>query len=214
MADLTKIIPDVRTHLSGSAEVMVLQYLRRAAKQFCQDSLIWEVLMGSKEVGEDPLQEVTYTVQLPEPAANPDATPPVPDPDFTIPANSYINSIATIQLDDEEVDISRYGYDIVTNTLSIRPRTINNRQTLKIYAILEPTKGTNIVPDFLLERWGEGIADYAIWEMMSMSGREWSDRAMSVNYKAKYESRVSEAKVSKARKGTTKAIRLESIEFV
>ena len=214
MADLNDLIPDVRTHLSGSAESMVILYLRRASKQFCQDSLIWEHLMGSKVIGDTNSQEETYTIVLPEPAADPDATPPVPDPDFTIPANSYINSISVIQLDDKEVDIDDYGYDIVNQTLSIRPRTLNNRQTLKIYAILEPVKSTDLLPDFLLERWGEGIADYAIWEMMSMSGREWSDRSMASTYKLKYESRVSEAKVAKARKGTSQAIRLEPIEFV
>ena len=205
MANLKDIIPDVRTHLSGSAEIMVLQYLRRAAKQFCQDSLIWEHLMGSKVIGDNTLQEEPYTIVLPETGD---------DPDFTIPANSYINSISKIQLDDEEVDIDNYGYDIVNQTLSIRPRTVDNQQTLKIYAVLEPTKGTNIIPDFLLERWGEGIADYAIWEMMSMSGREWSDRSMASTYKMKYESRVSEAKVAKGRKGTNQAIRLEPIPFV
>ena len=228
MARLNDLMPDVRSHLSGTPELMVLQYLRRAAKQFCQDSGVWEVSMGTKEIDSPDDSDESFRLHIPEPklVPNPDFDPDSPvspdnpkliEPDvppLVIPTNSYINEVARITLDNEDVPISGYSYDIVNSTLVIAPRQFLGTRTLEVWVTLEPSRGTSIIPDFLYERWGEGIADYCIWEMMSMINREWSSPRLAREYKMKYENRVAEATVAKARKGTGQSIELQSIEFI
>ena len=84
---------------------------------------------------------------------------------------------------------------------------------LMLEGILEPTKGATTIPDFIVERFSECVANYALYEMMSMPGVAWSDINLSARFRRKYEARLAEAKVAKARKGTTGRIRVPNHPF-
>ena len=204
MAKLIDLIPEVRTHLAGAADPTVTLYLRRAAKQFCQDSKIWDVNIGSKAV--TPPADTDSAVRYVLPSED-------PDDDFTLPAQSYINSISTVRLDDNEVDVKGYAFDLSTRELVMQARTILQAATLYVGAVLETARKATALPDFIFELWGDGIADYAVWEMMTMPKQEWSDPVLAEVFKKKYDDRVAEATVAKAREGTEKPIELLPFEF-
>ena len=200
MADLSELFPDVLTHLSGASEATVLAVPAPGAKQFCQDSRIWAVSMGTKDIdAPDDLSE--FSIVLPE-------------ADLTIPDQSYINSVESVEIDNIGIDPKYYRYDVVSKTLTLNADTFRDTVTMEVYVVLETLRSSSTAPDFLLERWGEGIGDYALWEMMRMKGREWSDQRNADVYKMKYEQRVAEAKVEKAREGTGNAIEMPPIPFV
>jgi len=201
MEQLDVLVPYVVTHLSGAPEIQVILYLRRAAKQFCQDTSIWRVSMGTQSVTAPTDNDAYLRISI-------------PNDDLTLPDQSIINSIGDLKLDGDSIDISRYRYNIVTQQIEFEPQAFYETKEMEVFAILEPTRSATTIPDFLVERWGEGIADYCIWEMMSMINREWSAPGIAIGYKAKYQSRVAEATVQYARRGTDKGIRLEPRPFV
>lgn len=204
------LIPEVRTHVAGAPEVEVLLYLRRAAKQFCQDTKVWDVLIGSADVSPDP-DGYRVVLEVPSPAAE--------DQDFTLPAMSVLNTISKVWLgdardEDEPLDAGEYEYDRATRELAIARRVISEDTQIYVKAILEPTKAATAIPDWIGELWSEGIVSYAIFELMSMPAKEWTNPGLAGVFKNKYDRRVEEATVDKARKGTRKAIRMKPKPFV
>ena len=252
---ISDLVPDVRTHLSGAPHATVLLYLNRAAKQFCQDSLIWDAELGTVTLAANPTSARTYRVYDGQNvmgawavgtwavdaivtsggrryiciAARTNADTDAPGDDtegwrevhFVAPAGAYINRISRVRIDpedgtDEEVlDERSYGFDVTTRELTIaRGALLRDIGTLAIDAVLEPLKRTRTVPQWLIEAHGEGIADYAIYEMMMMPKQEWTAPTLAMAFKTKYEARVSEATVSRARRGTRRTIYLDPFPFV
>lgn len=202
------LVPEVSVHLTNSPDSTVLVYLRRAAKQFCNDSGVWRHKLGTKAVTvpTDQDSETRYAVPSTD---NEEA-----DRDYTIPEHSYLSAITRAKLGRDYLEPEQYSYDIVNNELVIYPRTIMQAADLELWGRLEPTKEAPSIPDFLVERYSEGVCSYAIHEMMMMPNKDWSDPALAMQYRKKYEERVSEARVLVARGGTNKPITVEPIPFV
>lgn len=202
------ILPEVRTHLSGAPDRTCLLYLRRAGQQFCQDSRIWDVDIGHSRVA--PLTDSYASHMIPVPSTE--------DPrDYSLPADSYLNKISTVWLNDRKndpIDSAYIEYDVAERLLIIDQRAICETADLHVAAILQPTKSAQQIPDFIAELYSEAIADYAIFEMMMMPNKDWSDRNLAGAFRTKYQNRVSEATVAKARKGVRKRITLAPPDFV
>lgn len=194
------LIAPVRTHLKGAPDPTVTLYLRRAAKQFCQDSAIWTVNLGSAPVAPPDTEEELRIA--------------VPSTRFVLPEQSYLNAIAQVRIDRDTVDGAEYRYDLPTATLILEPGTVQRDSTLYVDAVLETADNATEIPDFIARRWSEGIADYAIAEMLMMPEQEWSNPMLAAAFKAKYDARLAEATVSKARGGSKRRIRLTPIPFV
>ena len=207
MARVNDLIPDVRTHLKGAPERTVLRYIRRAVKQFCQDSRVWQLELGSKSV--DPPDDTNARVVLAVPSTG-------DDDDYELPEQSTLNTLALVHFGDWDcpLDPKRYRYDVVTANLILRPGVIHQTADVYVEAILETARDATTIPDFLAEKWGEGIADYAIAEMMMMPDQDWSDPKLGGFFERKYQSRVSEAVIEKAREGTQNSIEVTPHEFV
>lgn len=251
---LSDLVPRVRTHLSDVPEMTVKLYLNVAAKQFCQDTLVWDTSIGSTALVANTAEDVEYRLWdgtyvrgawmpkawkvgditisdggyyralLPREAT--DTDPPAMDTegweevDFVSPAATYITRLSRIRIEpgnnERAYDLSDtlYAFNIINRTVTIDRGAITRDQgILTIDAILEPQTNTQIVPEWLVELYGDGIADYAIHEMMMMPNREWSAPAMAGRFYSKYQQRVSEATVQKARRGTRRLIRLDPIPF-
>ena len=205
MAEIEDLIPEVRTHLSGASDPTVELYLRRASRQFCQDTRIWDVNIGSAEVAPPDEMDADTAIALPSTGA---------DTAFVLPADSYINSVSAVRLDGDEVTAKNKAFDVVTRKLILRPGTIIQPGVLAVDVILEPRRGATTIPDFLFQLWGAGIADHAIWEMMTMPNQEWSNPVLAREFRKKYDLQVAEATVAKAREGVEKPIELEPTPFV
>ena len=209
--NLKVLVPEVRTHLNSAPDITCILYLQRAVKQFCKDAGVWVVSVGTTTIS---------------PPTDINPTPPVEvgislsDDDWTFPDNSYLQSIKKILLDGRELErvsgaeAPKYWYDWVAQKLYIDSNYVNSDSVeLEVYVVLTPTKLAEEIPDFIVERYSEGVSNYAISEMMLMPDRQWSDARLAGAFREKYQLRVSEAKVALARQGTTGKISLDPIPF-
>ncbi|MCY4470290.1 MAG: hypothetical protein OXC08_16370 [Thiotrichales bacterium] len=215
MANLSDLTPEVRSHLSSPPESTVRRYLRRAAKQFCQDSLVWDRSIGTAEVEANGSAE--RSIVLHDNGATGDGR------DFVAPAQAWITTVSRVlhtsagadfDAERDEVDEAEYRFEVDERALVLRPGAITSTGTLDVRAALEPTRAAVTVPDFLVEQFGEGIADYAVFEMLTMPKQEWSDPDLALLFERKYQKRVSEARTHKARQGTRKSIEVTPFPFI
>lgn len=211
MARLDELESAVKTHLSGVSEPTILRYLRRAAQQFCQDSKIWDVNIGSKEVMPDATPNLRRRIAVPSTAEG--------DSSFVLPDQSYLNAVSRVRyalspsMEPKNLADSQWSYDIPTRELVLEPGAIFQTMTLHVDAILQTSASATQLPDWMAELWGEGISDYCTFEIMSMPKQEWSDPELAGVFKAKYDARVTEATTIKARKGSTQSIEVTPIPF-
>jgi len=212
MASLRDLIPEVRTHLDGAPDETCLLYLGRAAKQFCADSGVWVHDLGEGTVS--PADDPNDYVYVAVPDSDNDDSP------WEMPKGAYMHSVQKIMLGGRVLDRITgtqepvYMYDVVTGQLRMASRVITqDGETLKVYAMLTPAKTASVLPEFLVERHAEGIASYAISQMLMMPNREWSDPRLASNFMVQYSQRVSESRVSVARGGTRGKIALKPIPF-
>ena len=211
--ELDELIPEVRNYLKGPSDPMVTSYLRIASKQFCQDSRMWRQEIGTIEV--EPPTDPNDEIVIPIPSAlKDDGTR-----DLSLPTDSYLNTLSMVHFDigpansNLPASADDYSYDVVFQELTLVAGAISNTTKVTVTAILEPSRLTNVLPTFLVERHADGIRDYALYRMMTMKDREWTDPMLAQTYKEQYEARVAEAKIDRARGGTEKTIVLENIPF-
>ena len=207
------LIPEVRNYLKGPSDPMVLSYLRIAAKQFCQDSRVWIQEIGTIQVDSTTDPEDKLIIPIPSIPAEEDGTP-----DLCLPPESYLNTVSKVELHDElddDKDLAlpeTYNYDVVFQELIFEIGE-PGLSYVTVTCVLEPSRMANCLPEFLIERHADGIRDYALYRMMTMKEREWSDPQLSVIYLYQYEARCAEAKIDRARGGTEKTIVLDNIPF-
>ena len=211
MARLRDLEPAVRTHLTGVSEPTIRLYVRRATKQFCQDTKIWDVNIGSKSLSPTATPDLRRRIAVPSTASG--------DTDFELPDQSFLNSISRVRygsgadVEPEKLPDAEWAYDIATRELVLEPGVVFQDMTIYVDAILEPSQTALQLPDWMAELWGEVISDYAVFEIMSQPNQEWSNPRLAAVFKGKYDSRVSEATVAKARKGSRQPIRSRPIPF-
>ena len=139
---LKTLIPEVRTHLDGAPIPTCEIYLRRAAKQFCQDSRVWDILLGSADIS-PPTENTRIEIEIPSTGS---------DPDFAVPEHGVINRLSLVALDDEEdgsLDPNQYEYDLETKKLIIAKNVVLQDAELFVHAILEPTDDAKIIADIV-----------------------------------------------------------------
>ena len=203
---LKDLIPEVRTHLEGAPEPTVIIYLRRAARQFCQDRRVWDVRIGTADIS-PPVED--ERIEIPVPSTG-------DDPDFTLPADARINRISLAALDDEEdgkLTAKQYRYDFNTEKLIIARGVVMQDAELILHAILEPTDTANSIAN-VVNRHRMAIIDFAINEMMRMPNKAWTDTKSANDFLRSYTNRLAEATVSQARGGTDEPVEVEPIPFV
>lgn len=206
------LVPEVRTHLNSAPDITCILYLQRAVKQFCKDAGVWVVSVGTTTISPPTYTNPTPPVEV--------AIPDSDNEDWTFPDSSYLQSIKKILLDGSELErvsgaeAPKYWYDWVVEKLYIDSNYVTSDSVeLEVYVVLTPTKLAEEIPDFIVERYSEGVSNYAISEMMLMPDRQWSDARLASSFLKKYQLRVSEAKVAIARQGTTGKISIDTIPF-
>ena len=207
---LEDLVPHVSGHLKSAPEGTVVNQMRRAARQFARDSMIWDKRLGSTDVTES---SSTLSINIPSvrPADLPDGTEWTAD--FSLPAESSLFNLSLITLDEDVPREKFVKYDKVTSLLHLHPCLLTKDQELVVWGILQPSQTAESLPDFFVEAGIEAIAAYTIWEMMRMPDQVWSSSGDSWRFEKQYEQRLSEIKVSKARNETNDSITLDPIPF-
>ena len=210
--NINVLIPEIRTHLNSAPDITCTIYLQRALKQFCKDTGVWIVNAGSTTITPPTDTDPTSPVEVDIPDAD--------NEDWTFPDESYLQSIKKILLGGRELErvsgaeAPKYWYDWVAQKLYIDSNHITSDSVeLEVYVVLTTTKDVQEIPDFFVERYSEGVSNYAISEMMLMPNRPWSDARLAGSFLKKYQLRVSEAKVAIARQGTTGTVSIDTIPF-
>ena len=67
-----------------------------------------------------------------------------------------------------------YSYDKITSVLSINPRAVSQESELEVRASFQPNDAATEVPDGLTE-WKLAFIDRALYEIMLMPGKDWTD---------------------------------------
>ena len=80
------------------------------------------------------------------------------------------------------------------NAIRVFP-TPEERTTLKVYAVLKPSRAGTGVEDWIYETWADTIVSGAIAQLAMTPGKEWSDIALAGMHKDIYERAIVKARV-------------------
>ena len=218
---------EIGVRIPGCPEPDIIDALRRSVQQFCADTLIWRVSLGRGDVG--PAGDTPGKVEVDVPGTA------FPLPPKAAENNGEVLEIARVHLLKEDGTLERrlvetaarvqgdtnikeaeypFEWDAFEQELTFYDREIvANRRNVEIFAALQPSDEAEAVPD-AFKRWKLGIFDRALYELMIIPKREWTDRVTGLHYLGAYNRRVGEGAVAKARKGGGKKLRTPRIPIV
>jgi len=67
--------------------------------------------------------------------------------------------------------------------------------TLKIYAVLKPSRSGSGVEDWIYETWADAIVSGTISQLAKIPGKEWTDVAMAEMHKGLFEKAITNARI-------------------
>ncbi|GED44084.1 phage adaptor protein [Cobetia marina] len=185
--DIAALTPDTAIHVVGCPEPTIWVELRRAARQFCQDTGIWKV----------PFQ-VFAVPGL-------DRYPIEPE------GSATVSSLVWIGLDGKRLE----GRDSEVMMRNQDPNAERGRPThyywsraddmvlapvpdsqyrLEGVMTLIPRRSAMDIPDWLGERWGEALVALAAAWLLTIPGQRWTDANFARAQMARYQQYVAQAK--------------------
>ena len=225
---------EIGVRIPGCPEPDIVDALRRSMQQFCADTLLWTVSLGQGEVSAA-TDQAPGKVIIPELAGEdegdafrlPEGSRGVNAEVLLIPEVRVLNDDGTINRtlretatreansrNGQDADDYPYEWDDFTGALTLyEDNIVRNGGTVEILASLRPSDEADEVPD-AFKRWKLGIFDRALYELMIIPKREWTDRVTGLHYLGAYNRRVGEGAVAKARKGGGKKLRTPRIPIV
>jgi hypothetical protein len=73
--------------------------------------------------------------------------------------------------------------------------TPEERTTLKVYAVLKPSRSGTGVEDWIYETWADTLVSGVVARLAMIPNKEWTDVAMATSQKATYERAITTARV-------------------
>ena len=227
-------VGEIGVRLPGCPEPVILAALRRGAQKFAGDTRLWRVSLGSGAVPAAAAQgprETSVTV--------PGSTFALPDYSAGLTDTAEIEAargIKTVILNIAEVRLQNgdgtpaeppledrtsdrdddrpYAYDQFDERLTFYERElVDSGGTVEVFAVLGPTDAATHLPD-ALARWKLGMFDWALYELLVMPKREWSDRTLGLHHWREYQRRVGEGTVAKSARGTGRPRRTARLPLV
>lgn len=145
---------------------------------------------------------------------------------FTVPANGKIYEIGKVELDGDPIRFP-YHYSIEEGELTIEPSPVEVTRNairreggavvmggvLSVRANLQPTHTAMEVPDLYAD-WETAITSRALYEILAIPDKSWSNAQASSRFRRRYRQQVGEAKGSLARGHTTRPIRTRHRAFI
>ena len=214
MARVSDLLPEVKTHLDSVPDVTAVTYLRRAVKQFCQDTGVWYARTAPVTVNEGDLpdnEDLPFRGTLSNDRSQPYSV------DIAFPYVIFALNDVLINNRSSKDPLGKaypFTYSVIDQSFTVHRDLFGDYPASVVLEVsLQPRKNADQIPDFLVEYRSEGIVSYAIAELMSMPSREWSDPRLAGLYLSKYESRAAEARIRVARRGTTGPIDIAQLPF-
>ena len=177
----------VLLHTPGCSEELIETKLREAVQDFCKRIDIWTPVIYSEDyAGSDPGLELD---------------------DFTIPAGGELLAIDTVRFDVTDLDPQYLEVDWDGAALTILAPPLTTGGTLRITGSIEPTDEATEIPDQPFKRWSRYLAAHAIANLIDMPGMDWYKPSLVPRHEKIFSEGLNEARVYKAKHGTTGLIR-------
>ena len=166
MRDIEDFLPFITVWAPSVPEPVALNFLRQAAKELCQRTRCWRFTDSFQTTGDD--IEVM-------------CTPPCAD----------LFEIEWARFDDMQLESRaptgdmlfhdngqpRYFYQTGPNTISLEPRA---KGTLSLSLFLQPSVGTEMLPAFMLDQFGDALAAGALSRLLLLPNQPFQDANMAM----------------------------------
>lgn len=182
----TDFHPLITPHLSGCPVASINLYLASTASDFFARTYLWREQISGITV-------VTGTVEY-------DLDP---DTGFVEDIISVVYGEHTLTRTDlrligaeklSETGEPREFWVYADNSIRIFPIP-EERTSLKVYAVLKPSRSGTGVEDWIYETFADTIVSGAIAQLAMIPGKEWSDIAMAGMHKGLYERAITNARI-------------------
>ena len=204
MVALDEWIGETSLRLNGCPYPVVLQALRRGAQQFCRDTRLWVQTMGTATVS--PSDDYDRDIEVDLPSA-----------DYVVPDMAQIIDIEDLIIEDKPIQKlvgdNPFRYSKFQSKIFINPRAVNQDSDLEVIAAFEPTDTATDIPDALIE-WKLTVTDRALYELMLMPNKDWTDAPTAVKHEKNYNTRVAAGTVAKAKQNSRLPVRTARIPFL
>ena len=207
---------DVRFHLKGVPDPLIVRHLVRAAQQVARETLAWNVEVYRAESPED-----EYSVEPVLPSGFESRVWEISGAFVEIDGGDDAVAVRP-KWDGERVLFPRHRTPIA-NTRRSRGRIVHRGKpagVLVVTAVLEPGDvdfngdAVTTVPDnpFLLLQ--KPMVAWALKELLQIPNSNWTDVAASARHERDYRHWVADAAVRIAQQGTTEPVHTATMEFI
>lgn len=172
------LLPCVTPYARSCPLPVQSQTLCRAAQDWCRDTESWRETLPTVTLVED---QADYTLVMP----SDDAGSPV-----LYPATPLRVLSATVDDRERKASLSARG----VLTLTSIPTAGDDGKDLTVKAVLQPTTGSALLPDWFVERWQRGIIARALELLYGMSGKPWAEKDGLASQHGLYMQEVGRAK--------------------
>jgi len=147
MSDLTNLDPQIVPQVKGATLAMIHHAVRRVFRDFCRDTEIWVHTQESLTVAEE-----AYCAFLP-------------------PANTKVGNIESVTVAEMPVSVRVPKPEDLGVTFRYAPT--EDGDVIELRYVVIPSLVCTQAPDWLLSRYGDGIASGAIAYLAGMAGKPW-----------------------------------------
>lgn len=183
MKDIDDILPNIRPFAPGVADPTAYEWIRQAAIEFCERTLLWRY-------------EDSFAIT----AENPQAV--------IAPAGAVIHLIERLDFDDVQLvqktpaqlddlvpqwragtltGVPSYFTQTEPNTVAMSPLEAG---TLKVWTWLKPAPDATELPDFMVDQYRQVIADGALARILLIPNQSFTDVKMASAYGMAFQSKL------------------------
>lgn len=190
LSAISGLLGVARAELTGAPDNLITQKLREIGREFLRKTEIWTEDISVTLV-ED---QAAYTLT---------------------PTAGTVFKIESLLYQNEPALLRGFYLDLANSKLTFETGYVPGESladqvwTCRVVLDVEWRDGDNDFPAFVLNRWGDGIANGAAGDLQRMSKRPWTDPNWSIRYE-KYKNALREAKREKIGRGVSREISMSS----
>jgi hypothetical protein len=213
----TTLLPEVAPHANGAPESIVINAIRNACIEFCERAWCWQIDTTPMSVASN-VQDYNLVASLPAQSA------------IASIMYGYFNGKPIDPITKEEVNLRfpnwktqvgqkpmRYLAGDVMTKVSLIPIPSTNLPTgvsgtivpngLFFTIALKPTRASTGLPDFIVEKYLEDLANGAIFRTAAIPGRGWSNANMALARKSLFDNGIANARQDSSKSYTRANLR-------
>lgn len=186
----TSLLPEVLPSVPGCADIVAVNAIRNSVIEFCERTLYWQELQDSATV---------TTADFPY--------------DLKAPAGARVTQVLAVIVNGTPIDptgadalaaVSNWQnhtaqqplayYHITPQQIGLYP-ALGTSATLQIRVAYAPTRTATAFEEYLYQTYMEALADGALYRLLGMPGRAWSNPELGLFHRRKFQQAVQGAAV-------------------